>query len=239
MVGIKLIKIVFTLVFMVVLDLSLQRDIEETARKQAKLNLEHITHCFQKELETTDDKSIRGALDSCAGKSLVGGSTGDVFVIDTRDKALYWDNSIDCKPDSEQKAYMTINGVCDKFSDPSSCVKAVQDMMSGYQVSTTWKFDDSEEWIETKVLPTETFGFYGKFRSQVGEPPFQLIVGQGVQKDEVMSVYSFSFLLFKVIFGVAMLIFVADTVYTRKLVKKFKGLDNDRASNCKGCSSVG
>lgn len=237
MVGVKLIKIVFTFVFLVLIDMSLQKDIEKTAREQARLNLKHIAHCFQSELKDINSHAISAALDSCAGQSLVGGNTGDVFVIDARDKGLYWDNSVDCKPDSPDKAYMTINGVCDLFAEPDTCVRAVNQMLQGYNTSTSWKFDDSEEWIETMVLPTETFGFYGKFRSKVGEPPFQLIVGQGVQKDEMTSKFEFTVLLLKVVFGVALLIFVADTVYTRKLALKLKEAQHGRDECSKGCCS--
>ena len=238
MVGIKLIKIIFTLVFMIILDMSFQRDIEATERKQAVLSVNHISQCFKSTLKGLEPKDITDALNVCASSSLVGGSTGDAFVIDTRNKELYWDNSIDCKPESDASKFMTLEGVCSRFADPQSCNKAVKEMLNGTRVSTSWNFDGSEEWIETKTLPSDTYGFNGKFRGDMKERPFQLIIAQGVQKDEVMAVYSFSFLLFKVIFGVAMLIFVADTVYTRKLVRRFKGLEDDRKSNRTRNSSI-
>lgn len=165
--------IIFGLIFLYKANISSQTSV---AKMQNNLNLEFVNDCIKTYMD--DNKTttkLTEALNMCAKGLLSNGITGDIFVIRHSDRKLFWDNSTDCKPDSETKMYMVDKGVCSLFKDPDTCSKAMDIMINneprGY---TTWLFDDSVEYINYKYLYTE-----------INNDKY--ILGQGTQSDELES----------------------------------------------------
>lgn len=152
---------------------------QSVAKMQNSLNLEFVNQCVKQNFSnlnrevTSVDLTI--ALNVCAKGLLSNGITGDIFVIRVSDKKLFWDNSTDCKPGDEGRAYMTLGGVCSLFNNSGTCIEAVETMINneprGY---STWLFDDAEEYINYRYL-------YTKISND------KYIIGQGTQSDELES----------------------------------------------------
>lgn len=170
------ILVIIGLIFIYNVNINSQRSI---AKMQNSLNLEFVNECVKNNFDSLNKEptsyDLTVALNICAKGLLSGGITGDIFVLRVSDKKLFWDNSTDCKPGSEDKAYMVLDGVCALFKDSNSCVNTVDLMINnepkGY---TTWMFDDAEEYINYKYL-------YKKIDNE------KYIIGQGTQSDELES----------------------------------------------------
>jgi hypothetical protein len=167
------------------------------AKMQNNLNLEFVNDCVKHYIgdkKPTSNDLING-LNLCAKGLLSNGITGDIFVIRQSDRKLFWDNSTDCKPDSESKMYMTSKGVCSLFKNEDTCIIAVDMMVTneprGY---TTWMFDDSLEYINYKYLYTEINGD-------------KYIIGQGTQSDELESNF-IPFYIASGIWGFMLILFI-------------------------------
>lgn len=168
------ILIIIGLIFLYKVNINSQISV---AKMQNNLNLEFVNDCVKN--YTGNNKlttvGLTNALNLCAKGLLSNGITGDIFVVRHSDRKLFWDNSTDCKPDSESKTYMTSKGVCSLFKDTNSCIVAMDVMINneprGY---TSWLFDDSTEYINYKYLYTE-----------INNDKY--IIGQGTQSDELES----------------------------------------------------
>jgi len=153
----------------------------DSYNEQAKLELQHIKTCFNSVNGSVVDK-----LSKCASNSLVGGRTGDVFVINLKDMKLIWDNSIDCK--TSKTMYLTKNSVCKLASNQESCGRLSKQIKLGYNGKYSWNFDDSEEHNNWIILPDEIHNFDGSSRATQGIKD-QIVLVQGFQEDEVMTKY--------------------------------------------------
>ncbi len=192
------IKIIIIVLANILLIGVLNTAVELEARKQARLNLEHIKTCVTnyehdkgKSIYDLNLSEIQSALNICASDSLVGGRTGDVWAINLQNMNIVWDNSVDCKPkDNKTPLKLTRNGICKLFHDPESCLQVARDIRKGYNGSYTWYFNAEPEWGEYIILPSQERTFDGKFRTQTLRP-FQVVIGQGVQKPEIMLYYKY------------------------------------------------
>lgn len=150
---------------------------QSVAKMQNSLNLEFVNDCVKNEFNKLGKEptsyNLTETLNICAKGLLSGGITGDIFVIRANDKKLFWDNSTDCKPGNELKAYMTSDGVCSLFKESESCTIAIDLMINNEPRGfTTWMFDDAREYVNYKYLYTTVEG--NKY-----------IIGQGTQSDEL------------------------------------------------------
>ncbi len=174
---------------------SMQQSIEAQARKQNVFNLEAVVACTS----TVMDKNITvgtfiSALNACAKNQRSLGITGDIFVIRKSDKKLFWDASVDCKPDDVSKLFMTAEGVCSLFRKPETCIKAVDEMVNhSYSNEINWDFDNSNEWVNYAYFPKKIEGD-------------EFIIGQGTQQDEANTDFNLPFIII-LGFGLATIIF--------------------------------
>ncbi len=167
--------IAVTLIFIL-----LENSIENQARQQNTFNLDSINHCVHNEMQHHENTSatLTRSLNSCAKNIRSTGITGDVFVIRYSDKKLFWDASVDCKPDEETKMFMTEDGICSLFKKPETCVKATEFMLTNPPKGTlTWEFDDSIEYVDYMYLDIDIKGE-------------TYIIGQGSQRDEAHKLFN-------------------------------------------------
>jgi len=169
-------RILYLSVFLVFFNFIYKVSVDMTINKEAKLSLEHIRQCIQH--STGSKKPTTNILNRCLSNSLVGGSTGDVFVVSIRDKKVVWDNSLDCK--TGDNSTLTLNGICNKAYDANSCVELGNMIAKGYSNSFVWYFNDNPEYGSWIILPNETLNFNGTPRAN-SESTDQLAIVQGVQ----------------------------------------------------------
>ena len=169
---------------------------ESISRKQNNFNLEAISTCVMHVTKThgMTSEQLNKSFDICSKSTRSLGITGDVFVMRKEDKKLFWDSSIDCRPESGEKLYMTRDGVCGLFSDVDSCVEAVDIMIDNPpEGSITWKFDDDIEYIDYRYIQDRNA------ITGITQPLFidgsEYIVAQGTQKDEIQGFFKLTYIL--------------------------------------------
>jgi hypothetical protein len=173
----KFIAVLFTIISTVVLYLTVSNSVENQARFQNNLNLNNTVYCTDMYLKETgySTENFTRALNTCAKNIRSLGVTSDQFVIRQEDKKLFWDSSVDCKPKSNLKLYMTKEGVCSLFRKPNTCIKATRIMIENPpKGDLTWVFDDSPEYLD-----------YLYFPRKIDNKTY--IIGQGSQQDEANS----------------------------------------------------
>lgn len=164
-------------------------NIETQARKQNQLNLTSVKHCISQYNPKMDLLSEN--LSMCAEKQRSLGVTGDMFVIRASDKKLFWDSSVDCRPENGLKLFMNKEGVCPLFRDPISCTVAVDQMLNKTKQNITWKFDNDIEWVNYIYLETDLETY---------------ILAQGTQKDEALESFYPSLAFFAITAGLFIIV---------------------------------
>ena len=166
-------------------------NLESSARTQARYNLEQIKACVNDLTVEGTNVELEKTLKTCARKSRVS-PTGDVFAYDIGSREFVFDPSLDCFVEGGK--FMTAESECTLHSDPKQCRQALIVLGRGYDsdehTRLSWKFDDSEEYLEFKILPEEMVGFKGSVRGSSTKKPHQLVVVQGVQEDEIRDRYA-------------------------------------------------
>lgn len=164
-----------TIILALLIYLSINISIENTAREQNNFNLDSVEYCvneYMKDSSYSTDNFTK-SLNECARAQRSMGITGDIFVIRKDDKKLFWNSSEDCKPNSNKKLYMTKEGGCSLFKDPDSCVKSTDYMVTHEPKGILeWNFDGSEEFIDYRYITIENKKY---------------IIAQGAQSDEANS----------------------------------------------------
>ena len=191
----KIVYIIIIIIFIFSIFYVLEDSVENLARKQNNLNLISVSSCVEKELKIygRTSKNLTSAMNLCAKDVRSLGITGDEFVIRVSDKKLFWDASVDCKPEEETKTYMTKDGVCSLFKNPQSCIDATNFMIANPpKGKLSWLFDDSTEYLNYMYLKEKINGQ-------------EYIIGQGTQKDEANIMFRIVYFLIA-LFGVALLI---------------------------------
>ena len=174
----------------VVIDAVWSYSLESSARTQARYNLEQIKVCVNDLTVVGTNEELEKILKTCARKSRVS-PTGDVFAYDMGSREFVFDPSLDCFVEGGK--FMTVESECTLHSDPEQCARALAVLGQGYDsdehTRLSWKFDDSEEYLEFKILPEEMLGFKDTTRGSNMARPHQLVVVQGVQEDEIRNRY--------------------------------------------------
>ena len=155
-------------------DVLLRLSIEDSARHQARYNLEQIKYCYGRASKVMD---MRASLETCTAKARVGFS-GDVYVLDAETKEFVVENSFDV-PNGAM--YFTKESVGKHFNDWSTADSAIKKILLGKDSEegskVAYLFDNSVEWLEWKYLPDAT-----KYTNDR-----KLIVVHGVQSDEIFA----------------------------------------------------
>jgi len=192
------ISIILIIISSVSIDYFIKSSVINTYNKQAQLELQHIHTCFNQATGNINEK-----LNKCASNSLVGGRTGDVFVVNLKDMKLIWDNSVDCK--TSKIMYLTKDSVCKLASNSDSCEKLSKQIKLGYNGNYSWFFDDSKEYDNWIVLPNEIHNFDGSSRAIEGVKD-QTVLVQGFQTDEVMKDFKLPLILNKTLSAITILL---------------------------------
>jgi len=183
------------------IDITWKFFLENSARIQARYNLEQVKVCVNDLLlrddkgrltryRTISDNEITEALKTCARKMRIS-PTGDVFAFDLSTKKFVFDPSLDCYLPHKK---MTEDSICTIHKDKQACVQAIHIMSAGYDSSRytrlSWKFDESPEYLEWKILPDQNTGFDGLTRGGKIKP-HQVVVVQGGEEDELLARYKY------------------------------------------------
>ena len=169
---------------------------ESISRAQNNFNLEVISNCVVERLDEYDYTSneLSKSFDTCAKNMRSLGITGDVFVIRKSDKKLFWDSSVDCRPESGEKLFMTSKGICSLFSEPGTCLASMQTMLDNPpEGSLIWEFDNDIEYIDYRYL--EKIDKISGKNIPIIIDNSQYIIGQGTQKDEVQSYFILTYII--------------------------------------------
>ena len=166
-------------------------NLENSARTQARYNLEQIKACVNDLTVEGTNEELEKTLKTCARRSRVS-PTGDVFAYDMGSREFVFDPSLDCFVEGGK--FMTVESECQLHTEPKQCEQALAVLGQGYDsdenTKLSWQFDDSEEYLEFKILPEETLGFKGIQRGSNRKRPHQLVVVQGIQEDEIRNRYA-------------------------------------------------
>jgi hypothetical protein len=166
-------RAIFIIVLAISSDVLLRFSIEDSARQQARYNLQQIKYCYSRVSKVMD---MIPALETCTAKSRVGFS-GDVYVLDADTKEFIVENSSDVPGGA---MYFTKESVGKYFKDWNTADIAIKQIMLGKdsEVGTgvSYLFDNDIEWLEWKYLPDAT-----KYTNDR-----RLIVVQGVQSNEAV-----------------------------------------------------
>ena len=183
----------------VTIDVSWKHYLETSARITAQNNLKQAQVCVNDLLLLNADSpiyntkisnnDIEKALKTCAREMKVT-QTGDMFAYSLRTLDFIFDPSLDCYVEGGK--FMTIDSECKLHKDPKKCEEAMRVMNTGYDsdisLRTWWKFDNSREYLEWTILPSERMGFDGVSRGGILKPN-QVLLAQGVQEDELWDRY--------------------------------------------------
>lgn len=174
--GVNIILAVVILFLAIIGDTILVKSIENEKRKQARYNLEQISHCYNR---IHDKFSIVSTFAICteASKTTL---SGDAYIINPDTMEFIHENSNDIP----SGLFFNKESVGKYFQDWSSAETALAVIMLGKDSEPGdeigYDFDGSEEWIEWKILPNDINRLEGK-----------MIVVQGIQRDEVLKNYTF------------------------------------------------
>ena len=183
----------------VTIDVSWKHYLETSARITAQNNLKQAQVCVNDLLLLNADSpiyntkisnnDIEKALKTCAREMKVT-QTGDMFAYSLRTLDFIFDPSLDCYVEGGKK--MTTDSECTLHKDQEVCKSVMTLMNTGYNSDisqrTWWKFDNSREYLEWIVLPSERIGFDGISRGGILKPN-QVLLAQGVQEDELWDRY--------------------------------------------------
>jgi len=183
----------------VTIDVSWKHYLETSARITAQNNLKQAQVCVNDLLLLNADSpiyntkisnnDIEKALKTCAREMKVT-QTGDMFAYSLRTLDFIFDPSLDCYVEGGKK--MTTDSECTLHKDQEVCKSVMTLMNTGYNSDisqrTWWKFDNSREYLEWIVLPSERIGFDGVSRGGILKPN-QVLLAQGVQEDELWDRY--------------------------------------------------
>jgi len=183
----------------VTIDVSWKHYLETSARITAQNNLKQAQVCVNDLLLLNADSpiyntkisnnDIEKALKTCAREMKVT-QTGDMFAYSLRTLDFIFDPSLDCYVEGGKK--MTTDSECTLHKDKEVCKSVMTLMNTGYNSDisqrTWWKFDNSREYLEWIVLPSERIGFDGVSRGGILKPN-QVLLAQGVQEDELWDRY--------------------------------------------------
>ena len=173
-----LLEIVYLSFILIIFNFLYYTSISLTINRESKLAVSHIKTCMDQNKKV----SLVTALNECATNSLVGGDTGDVFIVRLRDMKILWDNSIDCK-DGNKSMYLTKNSICKLAEDKESCITLANKIHKGYNGEEVWKFNVTDEYDTWIIMPNTNQNFDGSFRSIEGLKD-QIAIVQGVQYNE-------------------------------------------------------
>lgn len=150
----------------------LEETIESIYREQARMQLKSISSCILEDIKDNNYKEITEymlSIHKCWAEARNGWLTWDIFVFDRISKKMVYDNSPDCMKwwefrdfNPELEKNYVLKGEekweCFMHNDKKLCVSAMDKM---YNIGNTddksyitWKFDGSEEWLESIVTPS-------------------------------------------------------------------------------------
>ena len=196
----RIMVIALILLSTVAVDVTWKHYLETSARITARFNLQQAKTCVNDLLLHDADSmiynvnitnaEIEKALKTCAREMKVT-STGDMFAYSLRTTDFIFDPSLDCYVEGGKK--MTIDSECTLHKDPKQCESAMKLMNTGYDSDissrTSWRFNNSKEYLEWVVLPNERVGFDGIGRGGLLKPN-QVVLTQGVIEAELWSRYA-------------------------------------------------
>lgn len=181
----KIIASLIILLFSFILYYSISIATINQARSQNNFNLNSIMFCLNSELEDSDHTKIdlTHALNTCAKGVRSLGVTGDSFVIRESDRKLFWDASLDCRPEKSSKLFMTEEGICSLFRDKESCLVGTKYMIDNKPKGfIQWTFDNSTELLDYRYID-----------KTIDNEKYILV--QGSQTDEINNYFLLSYLL--------------------------------------------
>jgi len=206
-------RILYLSVFLVFFNFIYKTAVDMTINKEAKLSLEHTRQCIR--YNTNGKKPTADTFNLCLSNSLVGGNTGDMFVVSVHDKKVVWDNSLDCKIGNNPT--LTLNGICNKAHNADSCIELGNNIAKGYPSSFVWYFNNNPEYDSWIILPNETLNFNGTTRADSGSTD-QLAIVQGVQYVEFIEYLKYIKWFVNIYIGtyLFLLVIISSTIYKKE-----------------------
>lgn len=184
-----------------VVDSSLPKIIEHTWRSQAKASLNDLRNRLARDItkgtvKVEDELSLQEWSKQNLSGATNGGPTGDGFMINLGNEKFLWDGSPDCA-----KPEFVTNGRFMKdesqlHMNKEQAVKILELMRLGLDTEPEnnywWQFDDSKEYLEWVVVPTDKIGFNNEPYTVGGikNPKYtKILIQLGTQKDEIEKPY--------------------------------------------------
>jgi hypothetical protein len=239
--------------------------LEKSSREQAWRNLRTLRSSIMYEINAHSkipgekvDKEFIWKMFSKHGDSLVGGSTGDIFVIDLSKGTMFYDNSTNYNKFKQQKFnYKDLFSQAEKAGGvPETMQQAWDKYLKNKEHNppndrVTWRFDDADEWLVCMTLPTPTQGFLGATAADPTRKAFQLKVCQGIQSDEALAGWNKNkkylmeaknniLLVLKLIIGLFLLSVLVDFVLKKLYSSQIPAIDRrKKVNNCDNCDDTG
>jgi len=183
----------------VIIDATWKVNLENSARTQAKFNLNQVKLCVNTLLLSDDkglltryryipEKEITKALFTCSQEMKVT-QNGDIWAYSLRTKEYVFDSSLRYIKKNGGRRYWDVEHIC--RTNKPWCLKLVREMNSGYDskaLKESWLFKHSKEYLEWIILPDENRGYDGLGRTGTIIPQ-QYVVIQGARENELMERY--------------------------------------------------
>lgn len=172
--------------------------VEEQWRQQARTTLQGLKDDFlvkvsKKEIDPFDDREVQKWASSALKSIRNGGPTGDCFLVDMSDEELLWNPS----PDMNQNLptqYLYLEDTLELFHDPNSGEEVYEEMRKLYTTTSNsqnqWSFDESPEFLEWVIIPTDGLGFNSEPLTKNGKRNEKFkayLLTLGTQQDEIFS----------------------------------------------------
>lgn len=202
----------FVMASVVILDTSWAYFLEQHERQKAREMLSLIKTCVydQKEGELADKIAV------CAYDKKTT-PTGDVFAYNLITRKYVYESSVDFEVEGEP--VISESGMCQIHSRPDLCIAGLKTIDLGYDSSPTtrlsWQFDDSTEFLEWIIFPSEYRGIHGKLRGSLVQPE-QVAIVIGIQEDELKAGFHLYSLIIKLLGGLGLFLTVLFDIRLRK-----------------------
>lgn len=191
------------------IQIKINKDIEIYSRANARFQVQNIANCIVVDIEQnkyTTLEQMQLSIHKCWSNARNGGLTWDIFVFDRISRKMIYDNSPDCMKwwefrdfDFEKEkiylAWWKEKWECSMHSNKNLCQKAIADLYNIWNTNQYsniyWRFDDSDEWLESTVIPNLSIWFnwqlWQNWVKTIDNIQLQVVIG--TQKDEALSYF--------------------------------------------------
>lgn len=167
---------------------ALQYSVENFARDNARNIANGIAQCIDIWIKS-GGTNYQNIAYECGAFHRSEWPTGDFFIVDLSTNMFIYDGNPDYSKDGWSRAF-SYSWECSLHSDTGACQKAIDEMKKGYSsrpdTMLSWRFDDSDEWLEWVIIPGERLGYdwpIGLWGIKKANKQFLVVVG--TQSDEV------------------------------------------------------